>query len=504
MSQRKSAGRSAATLLHVLLIVISSNHVEKEHDVFLSHTAVDKDWVRTLGERLEQEGIEDRTDSRRINVFFDEWDVDYGENIVNRLNDGLSRSRYLAAILSPEFIESNWANQEWTHWFMNDPKASNLVPVLYRDTTLDGKRRIELPMPFKTARFVDFRERTQFERAFQQLLRRIRGLRPQRGALQTARYTATSQQQTTSAGSDSAEKLWDADPVAEIIVANLMEVKSLPTTIWSGKTEYERPEDVWKSVPDAGVFIIREHRLWTFVNPNQDNEPLRQTIDIASIQRTATDVWIADENKLRWLMAMLNAVLKNRMGKVGIKKDAKGRFFFKANPDGAPRKWTNAGDREREVAAKKTSADGKSHFFVHAAAHIKFERLGNRFFIKLEPTYTFTENGETPLAPKATGKLAIRWSGQQRNDTIVRNLLFWTKLIAKNQKEFAIPTGGEDILISGVPASARTERGIETDEVQIGALLNIGEEDQDDLDVAANQVELVESDEEDDASDEED
>jgi len=484
--------------------VISSSYVEKEHDVFLSHTAVDKDWVRTLGERLEQEGIEDRADSRRINVFFDEWDVDYGENIVNRLNNGLSRSGYLAAILSPEFIESNWANQEWTHWFMNDPKASNLVPVLYRDTTLDRKRRIELPMPFKTARFVDFRERTQFERAFQQLLRRIRGLRPQRGALQPARYTATSQQPATSARSDSVEKLWDADPVAEIIVANLMEVKSLPTTIWSGKTEYERPEDVWESVPGAGVFIIREHRLWTFVDLNQDSEPLRQTIDIESIQRTATDAWIADENKLRWLMAMLNAVLKNRMGKVGIKKDAKGRFYFKANADGTPRKWTNAGDREREVAAKKTSADGKSHFFVHAAAHIKFERLGNRFFIKLEPTYTFTENGETPLAPKATGKLAIRWSGQQPNDTIVRNLLFWTKLIAKNQKEFAIPTGCEDILISGVPASARTERGIETDEVHIGALLNIGAEDQDDLDVAANQVELVESDEEDDASDEED
>ena len=210
-----------------------------------------------------------------------------------------------------------------------------------------------------------------------------------------------------------------------------------------------------------------------------------------------------DDNKLRWLMAILNAVLKNRMGKVGIRKDAKGRFYFKANSDGTPRKWANAGDREREVAAKKMSADGNSHFYVHAAAHIRFEKLGGRFFVKFEPTYTFTEDGETPLAPKATGKLAIRWSGQQRNDTIVRNLLFWTKLVAKNQKEFGIPTGGEEILISGVPASTRTERGIETDEVQIGALLNIGAEDQDDLAEAANQVELVEPPEEEDAQEEE-
>lgn len=482
--------------------MISTQEDSKEHDVFLSHTGADKNWVRALGERIEQEGIEDRSGSRRIKVFFDEWDVDYGENIVNRLNDGLNRSRYLAAILSPEFIESNWANQEWTHWFMSDPKAPNLIPILYRDTSLDGNRRIELPMPFKTARFVDFRERTQFERALQQLLRRVRGLRPERGRSQPARYTRS---EIPAASSDNTAglKSWDADPIPELIIGNLLEVKSLPNTIWSGKTEYQKPEEVWEAVPDAAMFILRDRRLWTFVDLTREDEPLQQAIDINSIEAATRESWVADNDKRRWLMALLNGVLKNRMGKIGIRKDAKGRFYFKANIDGTPRKWTNAGDREREVAAKKTSADGKSHFFVHAAAHLKFELIGNRFFIKLEPTYTFTEDGETPLAPKATGKLAIRWSGQQRNDTIIRNLLFWTKLVAKNQKEFVMPTGGEDVVISGVPASTRTERGLETDEVQIGSLLNIGAEDEDDLDQAATQVEFVESDEDDNAPAEE-
>ena len=41
----------------------------EEYDLFLSHTGTDKDWVRTLGERLEREGIEDRDDSRLIKVF---------------------------------------------------------------------------------------------------------------------------------------------------------------------------------------------------------------------------------------------------------------------------------------------------------------------------------------------------------------------------------------------------------------------------------------------------
>jgi len=475
---------------------------EKEHDVFLSHTGTDKDWVRTLGERLEREGIEDRDDSRRIKVFFDEWDIDYSANIVNRLNDGLTQSRYLAAILSPEFLESNWANQEWTHWFMTDPKAGNLIPVLYRDSTRDGKRRIELPMPFKTGRFVDFREKTQFERAFVQLLRRIRGLRPQRGTAGPALYTGSSGQRIAPDTSFRTQNSWEADRVQELVVGNLLEVKSLPTTLWSATALQERPEEVWKVVPDAADFIIREHRLFTFAELRRDEEPLRQVLDIASVQPIVVKTWLADDDKIRWVMALLNGALKKRLGKVGIKKDLKGRFYFKANKDDTARKWNNAGDREREVAAKKTSADGKSHFFVHAAAYIKFEKLGDRFFLKIEPTYTFTENGETPLAPKATGKLAIRWSGQQRNDTIIRNLLFWTKIISMNQKEYSIYTGGEDIVISGVPASARTERGIEVDEVEIGALLNIGADEEDDLDEAAQNVELIESEEDADAPEE--
>jgi hypothetical protein len=290
--------------------------------------------------------------------------------------------------------------------------------------------------------------------------------------------------------------------IQEILLGNLLEVKSLPGTVWSGATSHEKPDEIWQSVPDAEVFLIREHRLWTFADLSDDNEALRKAVETASVQPTATTEWISDADKVRWLMALLNSVLRKRMGKVGIRKDAKGRFYFKANADGTPRRWANAGAREREVAAKKMSADGKSHFYVHAAAYIKFEKLGDRFFIKLEPTYTFTEDGENPLTPKATGKLSIRWSGQQRNDTIIRNLLFWTKLIAKSQKEFGIPAGGDEILISGVPASTRTERGIEVDEVKIGSLLNIGAEEEDDLEEAARQVEVVEGEEEADATEE--
>jgi hypothetical protein len=46
--------------------------IAKEFDLFLSHSGTDKEWVKTLAERLEQEGIDDSPDARRIKVFLDE------------------------------------------------------------------------------------------------------------------------------------------------------------------------------------------------------------------------------------------------------------------------------------------------------------------------------------------------------------------------------------------------------------------------------------------------
>jgi hypothetical protein len=43
------------------------------------------------------------------------------------------------------------------------------------------------------------------------------------------------------------------------------------------------------------------------------------------VQPIVVKTWIADDDQVRWLMALLNGALRNRMGKVGIKKDAKGR-----------------------------------------------------------------------------------------------------------------------------------------------------------------------------------
>src|SRR5438445_6358740 len=140
-------------------------------DVFLCHTKADKDWTRLLGERIEAETIDGLATSRKWSVFFDEWDIDYGENILNRINAGLPHARYLLVVMSPEFFKSGWANLEWTDTVAEDPSGikKKLVPVLLRDVSLDGMERLAFPAPFKQLRHFDFRDQTKFEREFVKL-----------------------------------------------------------------------------------------------------------------------------------------------------------------------------------------------------------------------------------------------------------------------------------------------------------------------------------------------
>src|SRR5438132_8989177 len=120
-------------------------------DLFLCYNKADNDWTYTLAERIEAETIDGLTSSRKLSVFFAEWDVDYGENIINRINAALPRARYFAPVMSPEFFKSGWTNFEWTDVVAEDPAGvkKKLIPLLLRDVSLDEQERLVLPAPFK-------------------------------------------------------------------------------------------------------------------------------------------------------------------------------------------------------------------------------------------------------------------------------------------------------------------------------------------------------------------
>ena len=73
--------------------------------VFLSHSTKDKQFVQTLATALEAEKIE---------PCLCEVDIDFGQNFVAEIEDGLREADLAVLFWSPEAARSDWTRLEWT------------------------------------------------------------------------------------------------------------------------------------------------------------------------------------------------------------------------------------------------------------------------------------------------------------------------------------------------------------------------------------------------------
>ena len=75
-----------------------------EYDVFLSHASEDKDDVaRPLALALQELGLR---------VWFDEFELRIGDNLIAKLNAGINASRSGILVLSKDFFGKNWTEHE--------------------------------------------------------------------------------------------------------------------------------------------------------------------------------------------------------------------------------------------------------------------------------------------------------------------------------------------------------------------------------------------------------
>ncbi len=73
-------------------------------DVFISHANEDKqEVVEPLSQELQNRGLK---------VWYDKWVLKIGDRLLEKIDEGLSRSRYGIVVLSPHFLDKQWPKNE--------------------------------------------------------------------------------------------------------------------------------------------------------------------------------------------------------------------------------------------------------------------------------------------------------------------------------------------------------------------------------------------------------
>jgi len=109
---------------------------EKRWDIFISHAGEDKATVaRPLTTALRRVGVR---------VWLDEHELTVGDSLSEKIDEGLSQSRFGAVILSPAFFAKHWPKKELAGLRAREEEAQKVILPIWQMSTnqrSDNSRR---------------------------------------------------------------------------------------------------------------------------------------------------------------------------------------------------------------------------------------------------------------------------------------------------------------------------------------------------------------------------
>lgn len=99
--------------------------------IFISHNSKDKPIVGEIAQQLASAFGQE-------NVFYDSWSIQPGDDILDRMNEGLEKSDVFFFFMSPNSLSSDMVKIEWQSALFRKIKQNNVrfIPVLIGDTTI--------------------------------------------------------------------------------------------------------------------------------------------------------------------------------------------------------------------------------------------------------------------------------------------------------------------------------------------------------------------------------
>lgn len=146
-------------LINLLLQGSRQTSGRRFHGIFLSHTSADKPFVRKLKKALNKRGVAD--------VWIDEAEIIVGDSLIDKIQEGLTKTKFFGVVLSPRSVQSNWVRKELEAAMSREMESGSLVvlPLLYEEC--------DLPPFLKGRLYADFTSPKKFSQSLEKLLRRL-------------------------------------------------------------------------------------------------------------------------------------------------------------------------------------------------------------------------------------------------------------------------------------------------------------------------------------------
>jgi hypothetical protein len=463
-------------------------------DIFVSHRSVNKDFVRKLSSAIEKEKFRERN----LLTWVDEAEIRPGQSIVRMINEGLEKSRFIGLIMTPEYFQSDsgWTDAEWHAALFTDPdnRRGGILPLLAADCPY-------IPVLLRHLDLIDFRG-NKFQEGLQLLLRILRDEPlPRPSTYNGQLITPSGRINRATLVAERAIPEGDPDVVWENLYCNLLPVEHLPKYIYRAPIAerlYGKKKDGTKATPSKAelrniiraaqeeakierpfmpAFRIHEGMIVTFHDLESPDGPLASVIDEEEdVDVIPTSEFIGNEDDRKLLVSLLHMALNRHASRVGLVIDeTKSRRFYFPPKDGGPNiiSWVPLRKRSRRTVAKAcTTKDGEVRFWRHLGAYLTLMFLGNKFYLRVTPTWVVTDDGSRVRGGLDVGRIIIKWTGPERNLHVLYHVRFWTMILRRGPGPIAVRAGDQSMEISTRPAFIELAYGIGWDQRDLLRLLD--------------------------------
>jgi len=260
-----------------------------------------------------------------------------------------------------------------------------------------------------------------------------------------------------------------ADVIQERLLSNLFPVKKLPSIIYSSPTFVRTEPEVFDALVSDEVkklppFILKRTKLYSFDNLKKSDSPFSSIVFPNEIIGKSVEEWMEKEDKKRDLIRLLNlSIRKYLLDRPNIWYDRKHRRFVCLLKDEKDNyfSWRPKEKFSRRVLAKRVYGKNRRLLYcMHQSADLRFMSIDDEIFLKIEPTFTFTQDGYKPFRSERLASLMSRWIPKEFNELYLNHALFWAKYLSKLDNVITIPVGEERIVIDTSPVITRMSVGI--------------------------------------------
>ena len=427
-----------------------------QYDAFISYNKADKDFAEKLANRIEKESI----NGQPIKVFFGEWDIEPGEDILLKIEAAEPSSHFIIPIMSPDWLKSDWTTLERVIPVYDDPAGlkARIIPVM--------RRNCEPPPSMRILRWLNFETDSNFEKESKKLIGRIQG--------KTLRETLGKDHHPSAFTGQIEYGSLTADLQEEELASNIFVITKIPANINVALATVKTRNDVWPVLgqdanPPPFAFDEEEHKIFSFASLNDTQyrfgrlclEPTCRTVSTKSVLSGKDSCWIID---------ILNRAMTRHM-----REDLHMTYDYRSKPKKTFFPLEKVGEKTRNATWKVGSkeytrfvvkkAELASPYYVHRSCKATFTQMGDWLFLKVLPGWHFTQDGIiNPVPPLQMASLSSRWMNMQRNHSVLDDVRFWVSVLSKGEDEIRIALyEGLEAVIATTPAFASTDRGIEGD-----------------------------------------